>query len=168
MVQQASAGVWHWSEVKPANGQCSSIMRLRRPLSGARGGELPLRPRLPSDIGCPGAQRRERERKKKNSPDPLEGRESLTPTGRSQVAVSGGKRTSGSEQITASLLAAARGEKGSGGAAVCFDMMMPLVQCRHNNSGVCMHCYRVFMVLKLTDCIYCIRALWQKKTQIKS
>lgn len=67
-VQQASAVVWRWSEVKPANGQCSSIMRLRRPLSGARGGELPLWPRLPSDIACPAAQeQKKKERKKETS-----------------------------------------------------------------------------------------------------
>lgn len=135
-MQRASAVVWRWSEVKPANGQCSSIMRLRRPLSGAQGGELPLRPRLPSDIGCPDFQEgKKKKRKKRAIPDPLEGRGSLTPTGCSQVAVSGGKRTSRSAQITASL-AAARGGKDSGGAAVCFDMMTPLVQLRYTNSGV--------------------------------
>ncbi len=50
-VEPASAVVWRWSEVKPANGQCSSIMRLCWPVRGPWRGAATL-DRLPSDIGC--------------------------------------------------------------------------------------------------------------------
>ncbi|MEQ2266490.1 Calcium-activated potassium channel subunit alpha-1, partial [Xenotaenia resolanae] len=51
LMSAASAVVWKWSEVKPANGHCSSIMNLCRPVRGPERGAATLA-LLASDIGC--------------------------------------------------------------------------------------------------------------------
>lgn len=81
--QQASAVVWHWSEVKPANGHCSSIMRLCRPVRGPESGAA-TPALLPTDFGCLHMQ-------KTAGPDQLEGQYNLTPTESSQIIFTEGK-----------------------------------------------------------------------------
>lgn len=83
---------------------------------------------------------KKRKEKKRASPDPLEGRGSVTPTGCSQVAVSGGKRTSQSAQITASL-AAARG------GTTLEEQLFALTRwrCHSHTLGVCTYIATMYL-----------------------